>query len=183
MLQGPIDDAFMSSFLMVKPTGKPLNEATGKWVDAEMKHAATHWRQQFRGEAPVRDDGDITDADALRSNLILWGDPSSNKYLAKIADELPIKWKDGKIIVGDQSYDAGSNVPVFVFPNPKAPHRYIVLNSGFTFREYDYLNNARQIPKLPDFAIVDITTPPNSRWPGKIVQAGFFDEEWKLPGK
>ncbi len=183
MLQGPIDDAFMSSFLMVKPTGKPLNETTGKWVDAEMKHAATHWRQQFRGEAPVKDDGDITDADALRSNLILWGDPSSNKYLAKIADELPIKWKEGKIIVGDQSYDAGSNVPVFVFPNPKAPHRYIVLNSGFTFREYDYLNNARQIPKLPDFAVVDITTPPNSRWPGKIVQAGFFDEEWKLPGK
>jgi hypothetical protein len=54
-----------------------------------------------------------------------------------------------------------------------------VLNSGFTFREYDYLNNARQIAKLPDWAVVDITTPPNPRYPGKIVTAGFFNEEWK----
>jgi len=55
-----------------------------------------------------------------------------------------------------------------------------VLNSGFTFREFDYLNNARQIPKLPDYAVVDTRTPPDERWPGKIVTAGFFDEDWRL---
>ena len=32
-LQGPIDDAFMDSFVMVKPTGKPMNEKVGAWVD------------------------------------------------------------------------------------------------------------------------------------------------------
>ena len=31
-LQGPIDDAFMDSFLMVRPTGKPLNEKVGAWT-------------------------------------------------------------------------------------------------------------------------------------------------------
>ena len=41
-------------------------------------------------------------------------------------------------------------------------------------------NNADQIPKLPDWAIVDVRTPPNSKWPGKMVAANFFDEEWKL---
>jgi hypothetical protein len=56
--------------------------------------------------------------------------------------------------------------------------RYIVLNSGFTFREYDYLNNARQTPKLPDWAVVDITLPATSRAPGRIAAAGFFDERW-----
>ena len=56
----------------------------------------------------------------------------------------------------------------------------MVLNSGFTYREYDYLNNARQVPKLPDWAIVDTTTPPNSRYPGKIVNANFFGERWEL---
>jgi hypothetical protein len=55
-----------------------------------------------------------------------------------------------------------------------------VLNSGFTYREYDYLNNARQIPKLPDWAIVDLDTPPDSQKPGKIVAADFFDEFWRL---
>ena len=56
----------------------------------------------------------------------------------------------------------------------------MVVNSGVTFREFDYTNNARQIPKLPDWAIVDTTTPPNDRYPGKVVTAGFFDEDWKL---
>jgi len=55
-----------------------------------------------------------------------------------------------------------------------------VLNSGFTYREYDYLNNARQVSKLPDYAVIDVTTPANSRLPGKIVRAGLFDELWKL---
>ena len=34
-LQGPIDDAFMDSFLMVHPTGQPLNEKVGTWAAAE----------------------------------------------------------------------------------------------------------------------------------------------------
>jgi len=71
-------------------------------------------------------------------------------------------------------------VPVLIYPNPLNPKRYVVINSGFTFREYDYLNNARQVPKLPDYAVVDIDTPPSSRRPGKIVTAGFFDEHWDL---
>jgi hypothetical protein len=56
----------------------------------------------------------------------------------------------------------------------------VVLNSGFTFREYDYLNNARQVPKLPDFAVIDVTTAPDERYPGRVVAAGFFDEKWEL---
>jgi hypothetical protein len=55
-----------------------------------------------------------------------------------------------------------------------------VLNSGFTFREYDYLNNARQVPKLPDYAVVDVGVPVSSRAPGGIVDAGFFGENWEL---
>src|SRR5207249_1989702 len=91
-LQGPIDDAFMDSFLMVKPTGRPMNESVGAWADAEMKHAIDHWRRQFRGDARVKNDADITDDDIASNNLVLWGDPRSNKLLAKIADQLPIRW-------------------------------------------------------------------------------------------
>jgi hypothetical protein len=60
------------------------------------------------------------------------------------------------------------------------PDRYVVLNSGFTFREYDYLNNARQVAKLPDYAIIDISKPITSRVPGEIAAAGFFNEHWEL---
>ena len=45
----------------------------------------------------------------------------------------------------------------------------MVLNSSFTFRDYAYLNNARQVPMLPDWAVIDLNTSPNSIWPGKVV--------------
>ncbi len=167
-LQGPIDDAFMDSFVMVRPTGAPLNEKIGAWTKNEMTHAVDHWRKQFRGDAIVKADKDISDADIANSNLILWGDPKSNAILAKIADKLPLKE------FGD------TTTTLCIYPNPLNPKKYVVLNSGFTFREYDYLNNARQVPKLPDYAVIDVTTPPNSRTPGKVVRAGFFDEQWKL---
>ncbi len=181
-LQGPIDDAFMDSFVMVRPTGSPLNEKIGRWVDAEMRHASDHWRRQFRGHARVKTDKDINESDIAAHNLILWGDPSSNAVLARIADRLPLRWEKDDLKLGDKVYSGGHHVPVLIYPNPLNPRRYVVLNSGFTFREYDYLNNARQVPKLPDFAVLDIAVPPSPRSPGGVVAADFFNEEWKLPG-
>jgi len=52
-LCGPIDHALMSSFLFVKPTGTALNEAAGKWAQAEMDRAVYEWRRQMRGDAPI----------------------------------------------------------------------------------------------------------------------------------
>jgi len=94
-LQGPIDDAFMDRFIMVRPTGQSPNAKVGQWAAAELRHAIDHWRRQFRGEARV--------------------------------------------------------------------------------------NNARQVPKLPDYAVIDVDVPVSSRAPGGIVTAGFFTEEWTLP--
>jgi hypothetical protein len=180
-LQGPIDDAFLSSFLMVTPTAKPMHPKVGTWVAAEAEHARVHWRKQFRGEPRVKADDAVTDADIAEHNLVLWGDPSSNKVLARIADKLPLPWQSGIVSVGDKAFPAEHHALVLIYPNPLNPRKYVVLNSGFTYREYDYLNNARQVPKLPDYAVVDVNVPVSSRLPGGIVAAGFFDEQWRLP--
>ena len=179
-LQGPIDDAFMDSFVFVTPTGTPLAPAVAPWVAAEQKRAIAEWRRHFRGEAQVREDKDVTDADIAASNLVLWGDPGSNRILARIADRLPVKWTAEGIVAGANRYPADTHAPILIYPNPLNPKKYVVINSGFTFREFDYLNNARQTPKLPDYAVIDTTTPPGPRYPGKIVLAGFFDEDWKM---
>ena len=179
-LQGPVDDAFMDSFVIVRPTGEPQSAGTGAWVTAEMDRAIREWRRQFRGDAQVRDDSQITDADIASSNLVLWGDPSSNRILSRIADRLPIKWTAQSVELGAQKFGAATHAPILIYPNPLNPSKYVVLNSGFTFREFDYLNNARQVPKLPDYAVVDTTTAPNGRFPGRIAAAGFFDESWQL---
>ena len=179
-LQGPIDDAFMDSFVFVSPTGKTNNANAQKWSAGELEHARVHWRKQFRGDARIKKDTDITDADIASSNLVLWGDPQSNKLLARIADRLPIKWTDKEIVVGKKRYSTVHHALILIYPNPLNPSRYIVLNSGFTYREFAYLNNARQVPMLPDWAVVDLRTPPGSQYPGKIVDADFFGEEWQL---
>lgn len=178
-LQGPIDDAFLSRFVMVTPTGDPMAKAVGERIAAEQSRAIREWRRQFRGDAMVRKDTDVSDADIASSNLVLWGDPQSNLILAKIAAKLPIEWTESGIRYHGQTYDAATHMPVLIFPNPLNPEKYVVLNSGFTFREFDYLNNARQHPHLPDWAMIDITTPADGKRPGRIAAAGFFDELWR----
>jgi pimeloyl-ACP methyl ester carboxylesterase len=180
-LQGPIDDAFMDRFVMVRPTGTPLTPRTGAWTNSELPRAIREWRATFRGDAIVRDDKEVTDADIKGSNLVLWGDPSSNEILARIASRLPIKWeKDGSLRANGKTYPVGTAVPVLIYPNPLNPSRYVVINSGITWREEAYLNNAQQRSRLPDWAVIDITTPPDKTKPGRIADAGFFDENWRF---
>ena len=35
------------------------------------------------------------------------------------------------------------------------------------------------LKKLPDWAVVDTTVAADEKAPGRIVEAGFFDEQWK----
>jgi hypothetical protein len=128
----------------------------------------------------VKDDADVTDADLAANNVVCFGDPSSNRLLARLADKLPIRWSAGAVKLGDRTFSADHHIPALIYPNPLNPDRYVVLNSGFTYREYDYLNNARQTPKLPDYAIIDVSVPPTTQTPGRVVAAGFFDESWQL---
>lgn len=167
-------------FLFVRPTGKAANPEVDTWVHHEMDRAITEWRRQFRGTPRVKDDRDLNDGDIASMNLILWGDAASNSALARVADKLPIRKEGTVIAAGDHRYDASHHVPILIYPNPLNPERYVVLNSGFTFREHAYLSNAYQVPKLPDWAVIDIRTPADAKWPGKVVAADFFDEQWQL---
>ncbi len=178
-LEGPIDDAFMDKFLFVKPTKAGASEKVDAWAKAELERAQFEWRRQFRGDAPTKDDTAVSDADIAANNLVLWGDPQSNAVLAKIADKLPIQWSKDKLVANGKTYDAATSAPVLIYPNPLNPTKYVVINSGFTYREYDYLNNARQVAKLPDWAVIDLTKPKTSQAPGGISDAGFFGESWE----
>ncbi|MDA7874048.1 prolyl oligopeptidase family serine peptidase [Rhodopirellula sp.] len=179
-LQGPIDDAFMDSFIVVRPTGQARQELVGRWTQSELKHLVVEWRRHFRGDAVVKDDTEITQDDLKNNHLILFGDPQSNAVMKSVIEKLPIEWTDEHVRMGDQKFSAADHVPAMIYPNPANPSRYVVLNSGFTYREYAYLNNARQVPKLPDWAIIDLKTPADSLWPGKVVAADFFDEKWQV---
>jgi len=134
----------------------------------------------MRGELRVKQDVDVTDEDLRKYNIVAWGTPATNRFLnilASPASGSPIRWTKDNVNVGDRSFDAAHHVPVFIYPRG---NRYLVVNSGLTFREGHDRTNSLQNPKLPDWAVIDIREPPNDLAPGKVVAADFFDEAWQL---
>jgi len=179
--QGPIDDAFMESFVVVTPSGKSRNSAFQSWCDFELEHFRQRWRALMRGDLPEVKDSELRED---RRNLILWGDPDSNEAIRGFLNTSPITFESGQWKFGDQTFDGNRFAPALVFPRARnGAAGYIVLNSGLTFREGHDKTNSLQNPKLPDWAIIDISQPPDAFSPGRIHDAGFFDEEWKLKGQ
>lgn len=180
--QGPIDDVWMEPFLVVLPSGTAAHPQVEAWTQAEVAHFQDRWRRLFRGELRIKKDHEVTDADLTDYNVVLWGDRASNRLIDKALDSLPIRWNDSAVTVGDQSFAGAGHVLAMIYPNPENPRRYVVLNSGPTFREAHDRSNSLQTPKLPDWAVIDLSQPPDDKAPGKIAAAGFFDEQWRLKG-
>ena len=185
-LQGPIDDAFYDPFLVVVPSGKSKHPEVERWVQFELAHFKDRWRRLFRGDVRVKKDTELTKEDHENYHLIAWGDADSNDLIRKTLDKLPLKWNAESLSIGDEKYAAASHVPVMIYPNPlqsEVGRRYIVLNSGPTFREAHDRSNSLQTPRLPDWAIVDLSVLPSAEAPGRIADAGFFDEAWKYQAR
>jgi pimeloyl-ACP methyl ester carboxylesterase len=189
-LQGPIDDAFTTPFLCVRGTGKPWNRAVQAWADANLRRFAYEWHRFFRGELPIKDDTAVTEADLRRCNLILFGDPGSNSWIARVLPKLPLQWTKEELQLGGQRYVAASHAPALIQPNPLpgAEGRYIVLNSGHTFHEKELAAvNYLLFPRLGDWAVLKVggKSPENPSEPldEEVVQAGFCDEQWRIPAR
>ena len=179
-LQGPIDDAFMSAFLFVGPApGREPASPADRWVADEFARAKREWRRHFRGDVVERLPENVSADDIATKHLVLFGTPESNPLVAKVLPGLPVKHGGEAWSIGTARSAVGSSLPVLVYPNPLNPERYVVWNSGFTYREFAYLNNARQIPMLPDWALVSTVEGRDSQLPGTILAEGFFDDRWQ----
>jgi pimeloyl-ACP methyl ester carboxylesterase len=184
-LQGPIDDAFTTPFLCVRGTGKPWNAQVQKYADASLRRYADEWHQYFRGELPIKDDVDVTPNDIRTRNLILFGDPGSNKWIAEALPRLPLKWSKQSLHMGGQEYAAATHAPALIAPNPLsgAGEHYVVLNSGHTFRGADLGKlNYLLFPRWGDWAILKVL-PPRAESDvvnEEVLRAGYFDEEWRF---
>ena len=78
-LQGPIDDAFLDPFLLVRPTGTPWNDAVNQQSLRTLARFERLWGKYFRGHPFVKDDKDVTAADMTKYHVVLFGDPGSNR--------------------------------------------------------------------------------------------------------
>ncbi|QDT07701.1 Prolyl oligopeptidase family protein [Rubripirellula lacrimiformis] len=179
-MQGPIDDAFCQRFVFVTPSRPATHGRVQRWIDRETKYAIRRWETLMRGQANVVQDTEVTDEMIQTCNLVCFGDFTSNRLLAKLAGQLPIQWTKDGVSVGDRQFDPVSHVPVFCYPNPLNLDRYIVVNSGMTFREFSNVSNSRQIAMLPDWAVLSVDSEDDGIFAGDVVADGFFDEQWKI---
>ena len=183
-LQGPIDDAFTERFICVRGTGKPWNPAVQKYSDASLKRFAEEWHHYFRGELPVKDDSAVTEDDVLHKNLILFGDPGSNSWIAKALPKLPLTWTAERVTLAGKEYHAADHVPAIIAPNPLpgCERRYVVLNSGHTFREAELSKvNYLLFPRWGDWAVLQIDPKRDAAAPAEenVLRAGFFNEDFR----
>ncbi|MEQ8790467.1 MAG: prolyl oligopeptidase family serine peptidase [Pirellulaceae bacterium] len=184
-LQGPIDDVLMAPFLVVTPSGASPNVDVQRWVEFELAHFQQRWPALYRGELRTKRDVDVSKEDLENYHLILWGDPTSNTLLSRMLQEesgshqLPLQWTPDKLVFAGKQLDAARHVPVLIYPNPLNAKKYVVLNSGPTFREGHDRTNSLQNPKLGDWALIDLSEPPSATAPGRIVAAGVFNEQWQ----
>jgi pimeloyl-ACP methyl ester carboxylesterase len=182
-VQGPIDDAFTTPFLCVRGTGQPWSPQVQAWAEANLKRFAYEWHRYFRGELPIKDDRQVTEDDVRRCNLILFGDPGSNTWIQKALPNLPIAWTRTDVRLGEDRYSATDHVPLLIQPSPFAAERYVVLNSGHTFREKELATlNYLLFPRLADWAILRVggKAPANPSDPldENLLKTGFWNEQW-----
>lgn len=183
-LQGPIDDAFTEPFLCVRGTGKPWNKEADDYAQASLKRFAEEWHHYFRGELPLKDDTAVTESDFNDKNLILFGDPGSNSWIAKALPKLPLNWTPEKVTLAGQEYSAVDHVPALITRNPLLEYgnHYIVINSGHTFREAELSKvNYLLFPRWGDWAVLQIDAKRDPAAPAeeKVLRAGFFDENFR----
>src|SRR5262249_16718196 len=131
-LQGPIDDAFLDPFLLVRPTGPAWNEEVNRQALRTLARFDRLYAKFFRAHPRVLADKDVTDSDLAKYNVILFGDPGSNRWIAKVNGKLPVRWTRESVTLGSKSFQAADHFPVLAYPNPLHPSRYVVINSGLT---------------------------------------------------
>jgi len=207
-LEGPVADAFLGSFLLVR--GTTSADAWEREVIArEAEAKARDWERMFHCRPRVKDDTTVTDADIQRHHLILYGGPAANSVAARVcgtaglpsrvlpgqdtvgqADRatIPIAIERDAIRVGKKTFK-GDDVGVkLCYPNPLNPARYVVVFAGLSPAALDQINNrfGNWFGWGPydnydwfDYGVFDTRTVS----PETFLCVGFFDQAWKLDGR
>ncbi|MDH7568463.1 MAG: hypothetical protein QHJ73_02590, partial [Armatimonadota bacterium] len=144
---------------------------------------------------PIRDT-EITGEHIARANLVLFGDPKTHALLHEIRDRLPLRLGSGSVSTGNRAYAGPSVNYTLVAPNPLNPRRYVVVSRGYLSSRIDPVKNSpstvgKDLEALPfywpDYVVWDGARKPSRTvqapfvyLPETYLEAGFFDEGWKL---
>jgi pimeloyl-ACP methyl ester carboxylesterase len=174
-LSGPIQDVFMGGpVLMVRGTaGRQSKEQGEAVVDAGVMRlfgkgdGAAILHTPFERKADV----DVTAADIADKHLVLFGTPSQNALVKKIADKLPVKYLEDGVEIGGKAYRGDGVGLVMVYPNPLNPKRYVLLMPE------QYAGAAPL--DLPDFVVVK-RVENGGKASQQVLARGTFGAKWEV---
>ena len=178
-LAGPLDDIRYEPHLVVYGTQDPSQTETNRLRAEDI--ARYRWASADIA-IPVLADTALDPGQMRTHHLILVGNPRSNRVLAGMADQLPVQWSSDAVTIGGSRF-VGPGVGVsFIYPNPKAPDRYVVVHGGVG-RRGTWLS--AWLPRwLPDFVVYDegIAVQRGGRLLDRRrpLAGGNFDRQWQL---
>ena len=112
---GPIRDVFHDPLLFVVGTGDPRHTLINRLV-ARAWAEPRGWQVRY----PIVDDVDVTDAQLRAHTLVLVGPPRSNRVLARLTAQLPVRFEEGALSVGTAVHRGDELGTVFVARNTLA---------------------------------------------------------------
>lgn len=178
-LSGPMTDLYYDRMVHVYGTKRPENVAALSRAAQQGARGYPLWLWTVAQE--VLPDTAVTPDIAQSAHLVLYGTPGDNAVLDRIADRLPIRVDGTSVLLGDQRFSARGVGTRFVYPNPEARARYVMVFSAPTI---DGVRRGLNLPDfLPDYVVYDAqSASARTRLvPGKHKPTrGFFGARWEL---
>jgi len=177
-VSGPLMDVFMEEpVLMVygtRETGDKkksegmVDEAVLRMFGPSDGGGTLHTMFERKGDTAV------TKEDIAEKNLVLFGTPKQNAFLAKITDKLPVKFLDDGVEIAGKAYRGEGVGLTMVYPNPLNPERYVLILPE-KCGHFD--------PRtMPDYAVGKVVP----GYGGQVLRGdvqGNFDSHWQITGK
>jgi hypothetical protein len=181
-LTGPIVDAYQMPFLYVYGTISPNNYENGE-IERTAREVVEKWKVLRNRDVPIKKDVDVTPQDIQQYHLVLYGNENNNKIIKQVAEQMPIRFKDNEVVVGDRSYKGYDVGAIFVHPNPLNPNKYVLVYGAVTFHGISEINAVKA--SETDFVIFNEQTKIRSAGMNAgPLETGYFDKtdplNWKV---
>lgn len=185
-VEGPLNDALIHSFIVVK--GTIGNSTENRKISNLSDSLSAMWKSKYFNECRIKKDIEVTDDDIKNSNLVLIGNFASNKILKQINNRIPLCINATDIKIGKEQVK-GENLGFYmIYPNPLNPKKYVAIigyNKEISLGYSDVGNSQYEstssisVQDISGYGFYDYKVWSNSGHYYSTQTKGFFDNNWK----
>jgi dienelactone hydrolase len=147
---------------------------------AKVRYDSQVWWYRGNGNAMIVPDSQFDPDRFAGRNVILYGNADTNSAFGRLLKECPIQVDRGEIRIGDRAYPGDLGI-LFIYPRPGSDENPIgvigstsVKATRMNFQAQYFISGVA----CPDYVLFGIET--LSSGMAGVLEAGYFDNEWKL---